>query len=87
VDGERTASIPSSGEQEGSDEEEDRKTIHGVILDADLEPRGQGKPLVHDDAAISLSENGIAPEHHEKLGNDNYSPSHTTLSVPFPHIK
>lgn len=86
LDGERTSSILSSGEQDGSDEE-DRKTIHGVTRDVDLEPREQGKP--QDDAAVSL-ENGVAPKsEQEKLqaGNDSYSPSHTILSVPFPHIK
>ena len=81
VDEERTVIVR---EQDESDEEEDRKTIHGVIRDADLEPREQGKPPVHDDAAISL----LGDEHHEKLGNDKYSSSHTTkLSVRFPQVK
>jgi hypothetical protein len=86
TDGDHTASIPSTGEQDGSDEEEDRKTIHGVIRDADSEPLEQGKSLVGDDTAISL-ENGVVSEHREKLGDDNFSPSHTALSVPFPHVK
>lgn len=85
-DGEHTTSVTSYEEQDGSDEEEDRKTIHGVIRDADSEPREQGKPLVDDDDAISL-ENGVAPDHQEKLSDDNYPLSHTTLSVPFSHVK
>ena len=86
MDEDRTTFVPRAREQDESDEEEDRNTIHGVIRDDDLESREQRKPLVHD-ANISLLGDGVAPEHHEKLGDDKYSSHTTELSVQFPQVK
>lgn len=72
-------SVTGTEEQNDTDEE-DRKTIHGIVQDTDSGPRELGKPPVQDGAVCSM-ENGVESEHQEKLGDNNHLPSHT-VSVP-----